>query len=83
MFVFEGRCYSQACKECEHLVTISSGFKAAVVGNGHKAAAFLHSQVWFLGQQSLSGTNGIQKKASLKSNTEYHVLVDGRMTSRV
>ena len=30
-----------------------------------------------------SGTNGIQKKASLKSNIEKHVLVDGRMTSRV
>ena len=30
-----------------------------------------------------SGTNGIQKKASLKTNTEYQVLVVGRMTSRV
>ena len=40
----------------EYLVTFSSGFKAAVVGNGHKEAAFLHSQIWVVGQQSLSGS---------------------------
>ena len=40
----------------EYLVTFCSGFKAAVVGNGHKDAAFLHSQIWVLGQQSHAGS---------------------------
>ena len=41
----------------ENLVTFCSGFKAAVVGNGHKEVAFLHSPIWVLGQQSLSGSH--------------------------
>ena len=32
-----------------------TGLKAAVVGNGHTAAAFLHSQTGLLGQQSFPG----------------------------
>ena len=41
----------------ENLVTFRSGFKPAVVGNGHKEVAFLHSPIWVLGQQSLSGSH--------------------------
>ena len=41
----------------ENLVTFCSAFKAAVVGNGHKEVAFLHSPIWVLGQQSLSGSH--------------------------
>ena len=55
-FFFESRCHLQACIDCEYLVTISTGFKAAVVCNGHKAAAFLLYQIWLLGQQSLTGS---------------------------
>ena len=39
----------------ENLVTFCSAFKAAVVGNGHKEVALLHSQFLLLGQQSLPG----------------------------
>ena len=35
---------------------LSTGFKAAVAGNSHKAAGFLHSQLCLLGQQSLPGS---------------------------
>ena len=37
---FESRCHLQACNDCEYLVTINTGFKAAVVGNGHKRQHF-------------------------------------------
>ncbi len=36
-------------------MTIIPGLTAAVAGYGHKAAAFLHAQIWLLGQQSLPG----------------------------
>ena len=52
----EGRCHLQNCKFGDYSVTFSNGFKAAVVGTGHKEAAFLHSQIWVLGQQSLNGS---------------------------
>ena len=52
----EGRCHLQNCKFGDYSVTFSSGFKGAVVGSGHKEAAFLHSQNWVLGQQSLNGS---------------------------
>ena len=52
----ESRCHLPNCKFGEYLVTFSNGFKAAVVGSGLKQAAFLHSQTWVLGQQSLSGS---------------------------
>ena len=51
----EGRCHLEACNPCDYEATISSGFKAAVVRNSHKAAALLRSQPLLLGQQSLPG----------------------------
>ena len=52
----ESRCHLPNSKFGEYLVTFSSGFKAALVGSGLKQAAFLHSPIWVLGQQSLSGS---------------------------
>ena len=52
---FEGRCHLEPCNPCYYVATITSGFKAAVVGNSHRAAALLRSQFLLLGQQSLPG----------------------------
>ncbi len=38
---------------CEYEVSISTAFKAAVVGNSHRAVAFLHYTLWLLGKENL------------------------------
>ena len=47
---------------CECSVTISCGFKAALVENGRKAAAFLLYQIWLRGQLSLTGSGAVRCK---------------------
>ena len=47
-------------------MTFSNGFEAAVVGSGLKEAAFLHSQIWVLGQQSRSGSRVPRLKITLE-----------------
>ena len=51
----EGRCHLEPCNPCDYEATISSVFKAAVVGNSHKAAFPLYP-IWLLGKQSLNGS---------------------------
>ena len=53
---FEDRCHLQACKYFDYQVTITAAVRAAVVWNGHKAAAVLINQIWLLGKQSLNGS---------------------------
>ena len=50
--LLEGRCHWQPRGPCEVSDHYSIGFKA-VTGNSHKVAAFLHAQIWLLGEQKV------------------------------
>ena len=65
----EGRCHLEPCNPCDYEATISSVFKAAVVGNSHKAAALLSSQFLLLGRETV-GSCWVCVKSSVSSARE-------------